>query len=604
MKSLSPNSPTHVPPLAGEGGSEDGLQTVRSHLMNIVLVTLAVLGGLALVTTFLRSRQFGWPYGVFVYYGLYLVLLGTALFGRRLPFRVRALVVTGSLLGFSATSLSTFGLAANGLLIMGNFCFLASLLFEVRWAAFSIVLSASILGVVGLGFASGTLTLPHDTAAFLTSPYSWLNTVLNFAVFVGVVMVCSARLQAEMRHRHKQLLKEIADRKEALHQQQKLAQVLRRRTRIAEVFLSTPDENIYPDVLEIVLETMQSEYGVCGYLDEVGALVLPSMTRNVWDVCEVKKKEYIFPRDEWGDSSWGCAIQDKTPVYSNQPSTRIPEGHVPIRRHISMPILYKGDVIGLILVANKETDYDPGDVETLQEIADQVAPILKARLLRDKSDRERDQAENRIKSSLAEKELLLQEVHHRVKNNMQVMSSLLRMQTARLKNEEAVRAMRDAENRISAMAMGHRLLYESKDLSKIDLKQFIQNLWSNTSQAYSVPGLAVRFSEDIPEPVSLSLDTVTPLGLVLNELISNVFKHAFPDNEGSVELSARRMEPDTLSIRLRDDGVGMPEGLDPACTETLGLTMVKRIVERQLSGAITSHFDHGTEVRIDIPLEN
>ena len=215
MKSASTDTPSPGPTAEGENAAKDDLQAMRSHMVNMVLVTLAVVGAPVLIATFLRSRQFGWSRAVFLYYCLYLVLLGTALFGRRLPFRVRALVLTGVFLLIGASSLSTFGLEANGLLLLGVFCFLASLLFQARWAVIAIGLSCSILVVVGLGFASGTLVLPHDPDAFLTSAYSWLTTVLNFAMFVGLLVLCSVRLQAEMKRRRDQLLQEISDRNRA-----------------------------------------------------------------------------------------------------------------------------------------------------------------------------------------------------------------------------------------------------------------------------------------------------------------------------------------------------------------------------------------------------
>jgi len=108
-------------------------------------------------------------------------------------------------------------------------------------------------------------------------------------------------------------------------------------------------------------------------------LLVPTMTRQIWDKCQVPEKTVIFPRETWGDSSWPTALREKRAIHSNEFSANIPEGHVGIQRHISMPILFQGETIGLFQVANKETAYTEADISTLDTIAKQVAPLLNAR---------------------------------------------------------------------------------------------------------------------------------------------------------------------------------------------------------------------------------
>lgn len=161
------------------------------------------------------------------------------------------------------------------------------------------------------------------------------------------------------------------------------------RNRIAEIFLTKIEDEIYSEVLKVILESLKSEYGVFGYLDENGALVVPTMIRHIWDNCEVPDKDIIFPRETWGDSAWSTAIREKRTIYSNEPATLTLEGHFQITRHISLPILYHNEVIGLFQVANKETDYTPEDVALLETIGKNIAPVLNARLHRDRAESER-----------------------------------------------------------------------------------------------------------------------------------------------------------------------------------------------------------------------
>ncbi len=176
---------------------------------------------------------------------------------------------------------------------------------------------------------------------------------------------------------------DITERKRADEDLKRSEHELGIRNRIAEIFLTVPDEEVYGGVLRVVLAAMDSKYGTFGYIDEDGALVVPSMTRDIWDKCQVPDKKIVYPRETWGDSAWPRAIREKRTVYSNEPSTTMPEGHIPITRNIVVPIIHAGDVVGILHVANKDTDYTQEDIRLLETIGDTVAPVLNARLQRD-----------------------------------------------------------------------------------------------------------------------------------------------------------------------------------------------------------------------------
>jgi PAS domain S-box-containing protein len=180
---------------------------------------------------------------------------------------------------------------------------------------------------------------------------------------------------------------------EALRQSERELVIL---NQIAQIFLTIADEDMYTEVLNIILAAFDSRLGVFGYIDENGALVVPSMKKHVWDQCRVADKKFTFPHETWGDSAWPRAIREKRAVWSNEPSTMTPAGHVPVRRHISMPIVHKGEVIGLLQVANRETDYTEEDVRALKSIADYVGPLFPARLERDRQEREHRRADEAL----------------------------------------------------------------------------------------------------------------------------------------------------------------------------------------------------------------
>ena len=170
---------------------------------------------------------------------------------------------------------------------------------------------------------------------------------------------------------------------------------LRIQNQIANIFLTKSDEGMYGEILSVVLGTMESKFGVFGYIDEQGDLVCPSMTKDIWDQCQISDKTIVFPEDTWGESIWGNGLRTGLSAYSNKPS-KVPEGHIPVARSLAVPILYQQKSIGLFVVANKTTDYTESDKQHLQEIAEQVAPVLNARIEKERSNKALQESEEKL----------------------------------------------------------------------------------------------------------------------------------------------------------------------------------------------------------------
>ncbi len=152
--------------------------------------------------------------------------------------------------------------------------------------------------------------------------------------------------------------------------------------KIIDIFRTVPDNKMYGEVLEFVLILMGSAYGVFGYIDSKGTFVCPSMTRNIWDKCQMEERDIVFPRETWGKSIWGRAIIKKKVLYSNRPF-KVPKGHISMLKALMVPIIHRKKVIGLFEVANKKTDYTKDDRAMLEQIARLISPVLMARLQRD-----------------------------------------------------------------------------------------------------------------------------------------------------------------------------------------------------------------------------
>ncbi|CAN5540911.1 hypothetical protein BH10CHL1_BH10CHL1_18600 [soil metagenome] len=221
---------------------------------------------------------------------------------------------------------------------------------------------------------------------------------------------------------------------------------------------------------------------------------------------------------------------------------------------------------------------------------------------------ERKRAEDQIRQSLEEKVVLLQEIHHRVKNNLQVISSLLYLQAGKIQDPQMLSILRDSQNRVKSMALIHEKLYQTKDMAKVDLGEYIQNLASYLFRSYTAHAGAIQLHVQA-DNVFLSIDTAVPCGLIINELISNALKHAFPDNAaGEIQielhmdstLNAQGAPEQLFTLVVRDNGVGFPDTVDFQNTASLGLQLVNTLVN-QLDGVISLQYNNGTEFKIQFP---
>jgi PAS domain S-box-containing protein len=205
-------------------------------------------------------------------------------------------------------------------------------------------------------------------------------------------------------------------------------------------------------------------------------------------------------------------------------------------------------------------------------------------------------AENKIKASLKDKEVLLKEVHHRVKNNMQIISSLLNLQIDYLNNEDAIDVLKESQNRVKSMAMIHEKLYLSEDLTQINFADYIQNLVSNLFYLYNIKESQIKPIIKI-EDVNLNIETAIPCGLIINELISNCLKYAFPNQmKGEIIINLKSIE-DKFELVISDNGIGLPENININKIKTLGLLLVNSLTE-QIDGKISIYKKDGTQFKI------
>lgn len=198
---------------------------------------------------------------------------------------------------------------------------------------------------------------------------------------------------------------------------------------------------------------------------------------------------------------------------------------------------------------------------------------------------DRKQKEESVKAALREKEILLGEIHHRVKNNLQIVDSLLDLQLSKLDDPLVASMLRDSQSRIRSMVLIHQTLYQSKDFAQVDFSAFLDSLIPTLVASYGQDSSRISLAVSVRD-VQLPLNSAIPCGLIVNELVTNAFKHAFPQGRsGTISIDLSNGDEGWVRLQVADDGIGLPEGLDLEHTTTLGLQLVVLLTD-QLGGTV------------------
>ena len=278
------------------------------------------------------------------------------------------------------------------------------------------------------------------------------------------------------------------------------------------------------------------------------------------------------------------------------------------RRSLSLvfaPIFWEGKQIGSFTLQSYTAEhFKDDDLQKLKVFANQIGGALvraQADELIQEQTKELKDRERQLQTSIKEKEVLLKEVYHRTKNNMQVIVGLLEMQGMKTTSAEIQTVVTEMTNRIYSMSMVHDLLYRSRNLAEIMLDTYLQKLVSRLILAYKTTLGEITLvcsSESIP----INIQTAIPLGLVINEIVSNALKYAFPDHrDGIITVRTQGLEGTGLAIEIGDDGVGLNRGVDLSSADTLGLQIIRDIVDLQLFGKLKTSSNDGVKYFITIP---
>jgi PAS domain S-box-containing protein len=264
--------------------------------------------------------------------------------------------------------------------------------------------------------------------------------------------------------------------------------------------------------------------------------------------------------------------------------------------------IFSGDMLwGLLAIYQNAAprQWQSWEVELLQQIANQLAIALQQSALYEQLQtelQERRQIEDQLRTSLKEKEVLLREVHHRVKNNMQLVSSLLRLQSDSIADPTVLKLFSESQSRVKTMALIHERLYRSDNLAQINFPTYIQSLVSDLVGSYTSGKTSISVQLQVAD-LELDLDTAVPCALLINELVSNALKYAFPNRQGEITLQFEQRTQGTYCLIVKDNGIGLPQHINPQQTDSLGMQLIYGLTE-QLGGAIAINTQSGTEFKI------
>lgn len=262
---------------------------------------------------------------------------------------------------------------------------------------------------------------------------------------------------------------------------------------------------------------------------------------------------------------------------------------------LTIPIIINNsNYAELTLYAKEEINFQEEVIKILKEVTRDLAYGIS-------SIQTIKKTESQLKSSLKEKEIMLMEIHHRVKNNMQVVYSLLDLQSKKVSDKKTKSILEESRNRIMTMALIHENLYQSENLASVSFKKYLEEVMESVAETYNRPEVDLIIDMD---PVELDIHVGIPCGLIANELVSNSFKYAFPDNKkGEIRIGVKRTSEGMNILSVHDNGIGIDKDFDFENATSLGLLIVNVLVA-QIKGTIDLTSDNGTKFSITFPSTN
>jgi PAS domain S-box-containing protein len=334
-----------------------------------------------------------------------------------------------------------------------------------------------------------------------------------------------------------------------------------------------------------------SQVGFIGELNEKGLFDTITYGDLKWGICQMPESKAIrLSKDMQIRGIWAQTIITGKSQIVNEPASfpeRVgtPEGHPQLTSFLGVPLTSSGKTIGMIGLANKKGGYVTTDVESVEALSFAFVEALMHK-----------RAEQGLKKSLQEKDSMLSEIHHRVKNNMNVIVGLLNLQSRKIEDLPSIIALQSCVKRIHSMALVHEKLYQSKDFTNINIRDYIETLVHELAYSYG-RSKEIKTNINVSE-ISIHIETAIPLGLIINELMTNATKYAFPEGrKGYIKISLIQLKENFYELIMQDNGIGIPKDINMETVETLGLKLV-HLLTKQLNGKISINTEKGTTFRI------
>ena len=387
----------------------------------------------------------------------------------------------------------------------------------------------------------------------------------------------------------------------------KSQQELKSKNQISNILLTFPDENMFVKVLSIILKSLKSEFGIFGYLDENENLVEPSLTENVWEKCAIEDKINVFPKKLWSKNIYGRVINEKNSLFVNK-SFNVPEGHVPISNFLGTPIIYDDKVIGIFIIANKESDYEEYDVKQLESISNLIAPILSTRLERDRLEEKRKsilkdltKSEEKTREAYERENFYKNLFAHDIRNILQSVSSAEQVFSLFLHNPEKSQEKEKLLEIIRKQVIrGNILISNVQKLSQLEeigitLKKVkIQEVLDESIEFIdkSFPEKEIDVTIDIPDK-----DYIVFANELILDAFENILNNSIKHNDNPIIEIDIRVSKDQweergcIKLEFIDNGRGIPaakkeiifqKGHQKDITSKgmgIGLSLVKKIIE-------------------------